>query len=60
MALIVGLLGLKRKLSEVRKSKESVKLGANYAGCAQATCQKRQMRQIYQLCQRQPFGRQLT
>ena len=60
MALIVGLLGLKRKLSEVGKSKESIKPGTNYTGCAQATCQKHQMRQIYQLCQRQPFGRQLT
>ena len=41
MALIVGLLGLKQKLNKVRKSKESIKLGANYAGCVQATCQKR-------------------
>ena len=58
--LIVGLLGLKQKLNKIRKLKKSVKLGANYAGYAQATCQKYQIRWIYQLYQQQPFGRQLT
>jgi len=50
----------KRKLSEVGKSKEPIKVTANYAGCAQAACQIRQIRQMRQLRQRQAFGRQLT
>ena len=39
-----GPLEPKRKLSEVGKSKDLVKLTANYAGCAQAACQIRQIR----------------